>query len=163
MLIRAFPALNTRHRYYHVELKSLSKFNGTTTDDWDQDLSDEERKLLRSVNFPVEFEDIVCGLGVSYGRPTYGTKVDMRKVKLHTMRPRITMKFIELVNFEDELLEDKSQPILDPRKMQIRLTVFLTTHATAFMSSLWKLLLKSQESPNGVPQSLVKEEKKDHD
>ncbi|TDL29119.1 hypothetical protein BD410DRAFT_833477 [Rickenella mellea] len=93
-------------------LPSIS--NDTMKAHCDQELSDDERMLFQSMNFPPEFEEI------------------------------ITKKVTELVNFKDEvimdykmsLLEDKSQPIPDPKQMQIDLIGFLTRHTAVFMSSL---------------------------
>lgn len=47
----------------------------------------------------------------------------------------------------------------DPKRMQINLTGFLTTHTPAFMLSLWKLLLEAQADISGVPASFVEEKK----
>ena len=43
--------------------------------------------------------------------------------------------------------------------MQINLTGFLTISTPAFMTALWTLLLEAQDSPAGIPRSLVEEKK----
>jgi serine/arginine repetitive matrix protein 1 len=109
----------------------------------------------------------------------------MRKVNLTVIRPWIAKKVIELVGFEDDLvveyavglLEDESQPVspdsffltfltttlklLDPRKMQINLTGFLTKDTPEFMKQLWKLLLEAQEEITGVPRTFVEQKKEE--
>ncbi|OBZ67857.1 hypothetical protein A0H81_12256 [Grifola frondosa] len=127
-------------------------FKGTSADQ-DRRFSDKELKLLKSMKFPPEFDK----------------KVDMRKVNLSVIRPWVVNKVIELVGFEDEvvieyamtLLEDNQQPTLDPRKMQINLTGFLTKNAPVFMTALWNLLLEAQESPAGVPRTFVEQKKEE--
>ncbi|KAH8113987.1 hypothetical protein DFH11DRAFT_1727488 [Phellopilus nigrolimitatus] len=127
-------------------------FKGTSTDQ-DRRFSDKESKLLKTLKFPPEFSE----------------KVDMRKVNLQVMRPWIASKVTELVGFEDEvvveyamgLLEDRSQPTPDPRKMQINLTGFLTAKTSEFMTSLWKLLLEAQASTGGIPRTFVEEKKEE--
>ncbi|TCD66924.1 hypothetical protein EIP91_000763 [Steccherinum ochraceum] len=127
-------------------------FKGTSADQ-DRRFSDKELKLLKSMKFPPEFDK----------------KVDMRKVNLQVIRPWVVKKVVELVGFEDEvvveyamgLLEDDSQPTPDPRKMQINLTGFLTTHTPTFMAALWNLLLEAQESPAGVPKTFVEQKKEE--
>ncbi|KAL0576396.1 hypothetical protein V5O48_005585 [Marasmius crinis-equi] len=127
-------------------------FKGTSADQ-DRRFSDKELKLLKSMKFPPEFDK----------------KVDMRKVNLNVIRPWIAKKVVELVGFEDEvvveyamgLLEDKSQPTPDPKKMQINLTGFLTKDTPAFMSALWNLLLEAQSDVTGVPRTFVEEKKEE--
>ncbi|ESK88604.1 hypothetical protein Moror_3102 [Moniliophthora roreri MCA 2997] len=127
-------------------------FKGTSADQ-DRRFSDKELKLLKTMKFPPEFDK----------------KVDMRKVNLNVIKPWITKKVVELVGFEDEvvveyamgLLEDKSQPTPDPKKMQINLTGFLTKDTPAFMSALWNLLLEAQNDVTGVPRTFVEEKKEE--
>ncbi|KAH7886894.1 hypothetical protein F5I97DRAFT_1927183 [Phlebopus sp. FC_14] len=127
-------------------------FKGTSTDQ-DRRFSDKELKLLKTMKFPPEFDK----------------KVDMKKVNLTVIKPWIAKKVTELVGFEDEvvveyamgLLEDPNHTTPDPKKMQINLTGFLTSSTSAFMISLWSLLLEAQESPAGVPKSFVEEKKEE--
>ncbi|KIM70671.1 hypothetical protein SCLCIDRAFT_76017, partial [Scleroderma citrinum Foug A] len=127
-------------------------FKGTSADQ-DRRFSDKELKLLKSMKFPPEFDK----------------KVDMKKVNLEIIKPWIAKKVTELVGFEDEvvieyamgLLEDPHQTTPDPKKMQINLTGFLTSSTPAFMTALWDLLLESQDSPGGVPTSMVEAKKEE--
>ncbi|CCA73480.1 hypothetical protein PIIN_11874 [Serendipita indica DSM 11827] len=125
-------------------------FRGTNVNS-DSRFSDKELKLLKTLRFPPEFEK----------------KVDMRKVKLEVLKPWINTRFTELNGFEDEivasmivgLLEDKENPMPDPRKIQIQVQGFLNKNAPVFMSELWKLLLDAQSNPHGIPQSMIDEQK----
>ncbi|KAI6019976.1 PWI domain-containing protein, partial [Pisolithus orientalis] len=127
-------------------------FKGTSADQ-DRRFSDKELKLLKSMKFPPEFEK----------------KVDMKKVNMEIIRPWIAKKVTELVGFEDEvvieyamgLLEDPNHTTPDPKKMQINLMGFLTSSTPAFMKALWDLLLESQDSPGGVPTSMVEAKKEE--
>ncbi|KAI6116296.1 PWI domain-containing protein, partial [Pisolithus sp. B1] len=136
-------------------------FKGTSADQ-DRRFSDKELKLLKSMKFPPEFEKKVpCQL--------LPERVDMKKVNMEIIRPWIAKKVTELVGFEDEvvieyamgLLEDPNHTTPDPKKMQINLMGFLTSSTPTFMKALWDLLLESQDSPGGVPVSMVEAKKEE--
>ncbi|POW13160.1 hypothetical protein PSTT_03886, partial [Puccinia striiformis] len=124
-----------------------------TSSEQDTRFKDKEKSLLKSINFPKELDQ----------------KVDMRKVELSVMRPWITDKIMELLGFEDEvvveyvngLLDDPTSPIVDPKKMQINLTGFLESKTGPFMSELWALLLSAQKSPLKVPALFIEQKKEE--
>ncbi|POW23163.1 hypothetical protein PSHT_00372 [Puccinia striiformis] len=141
-------------------------FKGTSSEQ-DTRFKDKEKSLLKSINFPKELDQ----------------KVDMRKVELSVMRPWITDKIMELLGFEDEvvveyvngLLDDPTSPVIisiyiiifeetpivDPKKMQINLTGFLESKTGPFMSELWALLLSAQKSPLKVPALFIEQKKEE--
>ncbi|KIJ61597.1 hypothetical protein HYDPIDRAFT_115756 [Hydnomerulius pinastri MD-312] len=102
--------------------------------------------------------------------PEFDKKVDMKQVDLQVIKPWITKTVTELAGFEDEviteytmgLLEDPNDTHPDPKKMQIKLTGFLTSSTPTFMAALWTLLLGAQESPAGGPKTFVEEKKEMH-
>ncbi len=113
------------------------------------------KKLFASRNFPKEFALVV----------------DLTKVSLPRIRPWIEKKVEEILGYEDEIVSeycvaqleafDPIERTVDPREIQINLEGFLGEEGAApFMHELWKLLLSAQESPSGIPQSLVNEEKR---
>lgn len=130
----------------------MDSFKGTSAEQ-DIRFGDKERKLLKSTKFP----------------PQLGSKVDMRKVELSVMKPWIAKKVNELLGFEDEvvieyvcgLLEDAANPIVDGKKMMIRLLGFLDQHTEPFMVELWTLLLSAQESPVKVPAIFIEQKKEE--
>ncbi|RGB40561.1 PWI domain-containing protein, partial [Rhizophagus diaphanus] len=106
----------------------------------DSRFSDKQKKLLKSMNFPSEFNQ----------------KVDLKKVNLTVIRPWVAQKIVELLGGEDEVVVNYvfgllEEPDLDPRMMQINLTGFLEKNAPIFVTELWKLLLSAQEGENGIP------------
>ncbi|KAH9806971.1 PWI domain-containing protein [Melampsora americana] len=125
-------------------------FKGTSSEQ-DIRFKDKEKSLLKSINFPKELDK----------------KVDMRKVEMTVMRPWIAQKVMDLLGFEDEvvveyvngLLEDPANPIVDPKKMQINLTGFLESKTGPFMSELWVLLLSAQDSSLKVPAIFIEQKK----
>ncbi|CAH7684297.1 expressed protein [Phakopsora pachyrhizi] len=127
-------------------------FKGTSSEQ-DTRFKDKEKSLLKSINFPKELDK----------------KVDMRKVELSVMRPWIAQKIMELLGFEDEvvveyvngLLEDPATPIVDPKRMQINLTGFLESKTGPFMSELWALLISAQDSPLKVPALFIEQKKEE--
>ncbi|KAM0953497.1 putative PWI domain-containing protein [Dioscorea sansibarensis] len=123
-------------------------FRGTSTDQ-DTRFPNKQAKLLKSQKFAAEFDQLV----------------DTTKVKMDVMRPWIATKATELLGFEDEvlinfingLLEHK---VVDGKKIQIQLTGFMEKNTVKFMKELWSLLLSTQQNASGVPQQFldVKEE-----
>ncbi|CAG8467853.1 4565_t:CDS:10 [Ambispora leptoticha] len=114
-------------------------FKGTSLEQ-DSRFSDKEKKLLKSMNFPAEFNK----------------KVDFDKVNMTVIKPWIANKVVELLGAEDEVVVNYvfgllEEPNLDPRMMQINLTGFLEKNAPIFVAELWKLLLSAQEGVGGIP------------
>ncbi|RIB06755.1 PWI domain-containing protein [Gigaspora rosea] len=114
-------------------------FKGTSLEQ-DSRFSDKQKKLLKSMNFPAEFN----------------RKVDLKRVNMTVIKPWIAQKIVDLLGGEDEvvvnyvfgLLEETD---LDPRMMQINLTGFLERNAPIFVTELWKLLLSAQDCESGIP------------
>lgn len=52
-------------------------------------------------------------------------------------------------------------PDVDPRIIHINLSGFLESKTTKFVESLWKLLLSAQTTPNGIPQKILDDKKKE--
>ncbi|GAA6062831.1 hypothetical protein JCM10212_002469 [Sporobolomyces blumeae] len=130
----------------------MSFFKGTSTDQ-DPRFKDKQAMQLKKMSFPPSFEQ----------------KVDMRKVEIAVMKPWIAKKVIELLGFEDDvlieyinsLLEDPDQPIIDAKNLQILLTGFLEKKTALFMEPLWNLLLSAQSNPLKVPTELLEEKKRE--
>ncbi|KAI9366524.1 PWI domain-containing protein, partial [Pilaira anomala] len=109
-----------------------------------------EKKLLKSMSFPPEFDQ----------------KVDMKKVNLDVIKPWISNRITELLGLEDEvvidytcsLLEEKDQ---DPKRMQINLTGFLEGNTKKFITELWNLLLSAQSSVGGIPAVFIEQKKEE--
>ncbi|GAA5896879.1 hypothetical protein JCM5296_002579 [Sporobolomyces johnsonii] len=129
-----------------------SFFRGTSTDQ-DPRFKDKQAMLLKKMQFP----------------PSFDQKVDMRKVEIAVMKPWIAKKTVELLGFEDDvlieyinsLLEDTDNPIVDAKNLQVLLTGFLEKKTPAFMEALWTLLLSAQSNPLRVPTELLEEKKRE--
>jgi len=125
-------------------------FRGTSAEQ-DNRFSNKERKLIESTAFPTEFEK----------------KVDMKKVKLDTIKPWIAKQVTEILKFEDDvlinyiygLLEEKEIPC--PKTLQISITGFLDEHSAQFMKELWILLLSAQDNLGGIPTEFLEEKKRE--
>ncbi|KAI8350935.1 SR-rich pre-mRNA splicing activator [Choanephora cucurbitarum] len=124
-------------------------FKGTSADQ-DSRFSNKEKKLLKTMSFPAEFDQ----------------KVDMKKVNLDVIKPWISNRITELLGLEDEvvidytcsLLEEKD---LDPKRMQINLTGFLESKTQVFIKELWNLLLSAQNSVGGIPAIFIEQKKEE--
>ncbi|KAL1929361.1 hypothetical protein VTP01DRAFT_1499 [Rhizomucor pusillus] len=124
-------------------------FKGTSADQ-DSRFSNKQKKLLKSMKFPPEFDE----------------KVDMKKVKLDVMRPWISQRITELLGFEDEVVIDFAYGLLeeenpDPKMMQINLTGFLEKNTQQFILELWRLLLSAQNAVGGVPPVFLEQKKQE--
>ena len=83
--------------------------------------------------------------------PLVERKVDMKKVKLEVLKPRIADMVIQYAQIEDEILINLVIEVLeasqfpDGRLLQWNITGFLAQEAKPFMRDLWKLLLDAQD------------------
>ncbi|KAI8979145.1 PWI domain-containing protein [Mycotypha africana] len=124
-------------------------FKGTSADQ-DSRFSNKEKKLLKTMSFPPEFEQ----------------KVNMKKVNLDVIRPWISNRITELLGFEDEVVVDYASSLLeeedlDPKRMQINLTGFLESKTKIFIKELWNLLLSAQNSVGGIPAEFIEQKKEE--
>ncbi|KAI8364556.1 PWI domain-containing protein, partial [Blakeslea trispora] len=135
-----------------------------TSADQDSRFSNKEKKLLKSMSFPPEFDQKVRLHSHSF------YCVDMKKVNLDVIKPWISNRITELLGLEDEvvidytcsLLEEKVSPNdLDPKRMQINLTGFLETKTQVFIKELWNLLLSAQNSVGGIPAIFIEQKKEE--
>ncbi|GAA5819964.1 hypothetical protein JCM11491_002694 [Sporobolomyces phaffii] len=130
----------------------MSFFKGTSTDQ-DPRFKDKQAMQIKKMSFPASFN----------------TKVDMRKVEMAVMKPWIAKQVTTLLGFEDDvlieyvnsLLEDDDHPIVDPKHLQVLLQGFLEDKTPTFMNQLWDLLLSAQANPLRVPTQLLEEKKKE--
>ncbi|CAG8642269.1 15837_t:CDS:2 [Acaulospora morrowiae] len=124
-------------------------FKGTSLEQ-DSRFSDKQKKLLKSMNFPIEFN----------------RKVDVKKVNMSVIKPWIAQKIVDLLGGEDEVVVNYvfgllEEPDLDPRMMQINLTGFLEKNAPIFVTELWNLLLSAQDSESGIPNIFLEQKMKE--
>ncbi|SAM09798.1 hypothetical protein [Absidia glauca] len=127
----------------------MTQKKGTSADQ-DSRFSNKEKKLLKSMNFPREFDE----------------KVQIKKINLDVIKPWIANRITQLLGFEDELVIDFAfglleEDNLDPKRMQINLTGFLEKNTPIFMLDLWKLLLSAQVSMGGIPKEFIDQKKEE--
>lgn len=136
-------------------------------------LAGKERELLESKKWPNSFS----------------RSVDTSKIRIDAFKPWIQRRISELMGVEDDIvveycmsqlkvLGDKDatanthnagdggsvlneKPFLDPKKLQINLTGFMSKKAHIFVKELWDLLLSAQESEYGIPQVFIEEKKRE--
>ncbi|KAG0223989.1 Serine/arginine repetitive matrix protein 1 [Actinomortierella wolfii] len=124
-------------------------FKGTSAEQ-DARFSNKEKKLLRTMSFPPEFNK----------------KVDMKKVRLDLIKQGIARRLVELLGVDDDVVVEYTFGMLeeqfpDPKMMQINLQGFLGQNAQPFVLELWKLLLSAQNSLGGIPKELLEKAKQD--
>lgn len=124
-------------------------FKGTSADQ-DSRFSNKEKKLLKTMSFPPEFDK----------------KVDMKKVNLDVIHPWISNRITELLGLEDDVLIDYTCTLLeekdlDPKRIQINLTGFLESNTKTFVTELWNLLLSAQNSVGGIPAIFLEQKKEE--
>lgn len=115
---------------------------------------DKQKKLLKKMNFPSEFN----------------SRVNMEKISMPVIKRWITERITGILGFEDEVVihfifnllerakKEKESP--DPRDMQISLTGFLERDARVFMGELWSHLVSAQRNPGGIPNKMLEEAKR---
>ncbi|KAI6182419.1 Serine arginine repetitive matrix protein [Aphelenchoides bicaudatus] len=122
-----------------------SGFYRGTNIDQDVRYSDKEKKLLKQMKFENSLE----------------TKIDVKRVNIEVIKPWIAAKINALLGMEDDVvteyvftqLEEKN---LNPKVMQINLTGFLNARRSReFMGELWNILCEAQNSPDGIPVSMI--------
>jgi len=126
-------------------------FRGTSAEQ-DNRFSDKEKKLLKQMRFA----------------DSIATKVEMSKVHLESLKPWISHRISELLGMEDDVLQEfvfnqlEADKFPDGRRIQINLTGFLNgKNARIFTGELWDMLIAAQESPSGIPPSLVTAKKEE--
>ncbi|KAL6043119.1 Serine-arginine regulated nuclear matrix protein [Balamuthia mandrillaris] len=125
-------------------------FRGTSAEQ-DSRFSDKTKKYIKSTGFPPEFD----------------IKVNLSRVSLEAMKPWITARVTQLLNFEDELLINFVVGLLEqtttpnPKEIQHHLEGFLEKDAALFTKELWNLLLSAQSSPTGIPAEFLEKKKEE--
>lgn len=133
-----------------------SAYRGISADQ-DGRFRNKEQLLLKKLAAKGQFPD--C----------FDERVNIQKVNMEVMRPWIAKKVEEVLGFEDDvvveyvngMLEDPNDTQPDPKKMQLSLTGFLESKTPAFMAELWSLLLSAQKSIGGIPQEFVEKKKEE--
>ncbi|KAI6233063.1 Serine arginine repetitive matrix protein [Aphelenchoides fujianensis] len=122
----------------------MNAYRGTNIEQ-DGRFGNKEKQLLKTMRFDKALD----------------TKVDIKKVQIDVVKPWITKKLTAMLGIEDDVvaefvfaqLEEKD---LNPKRLQINITGFLNARrAREFVSELWTLLVEAQESPDGIPESLI--------
>ncbi|ORZ27153.1 PWI domain-containing protein [Lobosporangium transversale] len=124
-------------------------FKGTSAEQ-DARFSDKQKKLLRSMHFPPEFNQ----------------KIDMKKVNLKVIKGWMAQRINQLLGIEDEVVIEYAFGMLeedspDPKTIQINLQGFLDKNSQVFVLELWKLLISAQNSLGGIPQQFVDQAKEE--
>ena len=111
-------------------------------------------KALKSTKFPANFTK----------------KIKLDKVNKAVLTQWIEQKVTSILGFDDEIVSstainlflpsDGSNP--DPRRAQLDLVGFLGEEESAnFAKDLWTLLVEAQDSPSGIPRTLLEAKKKE--
>eukprot|EP00208_Stichococcus_sp_RCC1054_P004912 CAMPEP_0206144030 /NCGR_PEP_ID=MMETSP1473-20131121/22765_1 /ASSEMBLY_ACC=CAM_ASM_001109 /TAXON_ID=1461547 /ORGANISM="Stichococcus sp, Strain RCC1054" /LENGTH=484 /DNA_ID=CAMNT_0053539703 /DNA_START=131 /DNA_END=1589 /DNA_ORIENTATION=+ len=106
-----------------------------------------EKKLLRTMKFPKEFD----------------LKVDLKKVNWEVMKTWIAQRVTELLGIEDDVLigyvfeqlDPETHKTVDPRQLQIALTGFLEKNTSLFCKELWLMLHSAASNETGIPQAIL--------
>ncbi|KAK8812989.1 hypothetical protein WA538_001860 [Blastocystis sp. DL] len=121
-------------------------FRGTSASS-DFRFTDSEKKLIKSMKFPANFNE----------------KLDVKKVNLDIMKTWIAKEIVSILGFEDDVLIDMIYNMLaldetiDPKHIQVTLTPFLEKNAASFTEKLWNLLLSAQNDPMGIPAEFIQQ------
>lgn len=75
-----------------------------TSQDQDARFKDKEKKLMKSMKFPKEFDTKVPTCFLTVAHDPHVSQVDTKKVKLEVITPWISGKVTDLLGFEDEVV-----------------------------------------------------------
>ena len=94
------------------------------------------------------------------------SKVNFKKVNLDVISKWVHEKIIELVGFEDEILINLVNNMLqggelEGKKLQLDVTGFLGKQTGAFVEELWTFLVDAQNQPNGIPSAFIQKKKQE--
>eukprot|EP00919_Chromeraceae_sp_WS-2016_P022714 GHVR01053896.1.p1 GENE.GHVR01053896.1~~GHVR01053896.1.p1 ORF type:complete len:214 (+),score=74.50 GHVR01053896.1:30-671(+) len=95
----------------------------------------------------------------------FNKKVDVKKVRLETLRPWLEKRFKEVQLHEDDILVDFCMEQLNddrklcPRELTTSMGAFLHEAARPLVEQLWQLLLSAQAHPSGIPPKFIEERK----
>jgi serine/arginine repetitive matrix protein 1 len=88
--------------------------------------------------------------------------VNLKEVRVEVCKPTLASKLVELLGLEDEIVSNFFFELLDShsfhanaRHMYSHLVTFLESNTLPFLHTVWALLREAQESPDGIPPSLV--------
>merc|ERR1712087_130944 len=92
--------------------------------------------------------------------------VNMKKVKIDTIKPWISEKLLQMLGFDDEIVFDylvnqlTENQFPDPREVQINITGFINgKNAKEFIGELWPMLVSATENGLGVPDQILNAKK----
>lgn len=122
-----------------------ASFRGTSLGQ-DTRFSDKNKKLLKSMSFPKEFQ----------------VKVDLSRCDLKSIEDWVDQQITHFLGVDDEVVVSLimnslvDAPIdFDPKTLMITLAPFLEQDTRKFVRSLWKLLISAQNSASGIPPELI--------
>lgn len=106
-----------------------------------------EKKLMRTMKFPKEYE----------------LKVNLKLVNWEIMKVWIAQRITELLGIEDDVLigyvfeqlDPSVHQTVDPRQLQIALTGFLEKNTSLFCKELWVMLHSAAGNASGIPQPIL--------
>ena len=88
--------------------------------------------------------------------------VNLKEVRVEVCKPTLASKLVELLGLEDEIVSNFFFELLDSHSfhanahhMYSHLVTFLESNTLPFLHTVWALLREAQESPDGIPPSLV--------
>jgi serine/arginine repetitive matrix protein 1 len=117
---------------------------------------DKQKKLLKTMKFSKSVKN------------AKRRQVDMRKVKLDTVKPWIEAQITDALGFEDDIVIEMVFNQLEadqfpyPKTLQINMTGFLNAKKSRdLVGELWPMLVSACENGTGIPTVILEKKKRD--
>mmetsp|Transcript_2389 Transcript_2389/g.8517 ORF Transcript_2389/g.8517 Transcript_2389/m.8517 type:complete len:139 (-) Transcript_2389:822-1238(-) len=111
----------------------------------DSRFSDKTKQLQKQVKMPKQLDK----------------NVDLKKIEMALINQWVVSRTTEILGFEDEVLVNFIENILDtepnPRALYVQIAGFLEEKTLEFVVELWELLTSAEEN-GGIPTKFVKQQ-----
>ena len=142
-------------RNFYQKMSGFGFYRGTSHEQ-NTHYKDKQKKMLKTMKFSNSVKN------------AKRRQVDMKRVKLDTVKPWITDQINQALGFEDEIVIEmvfnqlEAGQFPDPKTLQINMTGFLNAKkARDLVGELWPMLVSACENGTGIPTVILEKKKRE--
>merc|ERR1712178_196025 len=143
------------YRKFFQKMSGFGFYRGTSHEQ-NTHGKDKQKKMLKTMKFSNSVKN------------AKRRQVDMKRVKLDTVKPWITDQINQALGFEDEIVIEmvfnqlEADQFPDPKTLQINMTGFLNAKkARDLVGELWPMLVSACENGTGIPTVILEKKKRE--
>merc|ERR1712178_368450 len=143
------------YRKFFQKMSGFGFYRGTSHEQ-NTHYKDKQKKMLKTMKFSSSVKN------------AKRRQVDMKRVKLDTVKPWITDQINQALGFEDEIVIEmvfnqlEADQFPDPKTLQINMTGFLNAKkARDLVGELWPMLVSACENGTGIPTVILEKKKRE--